>query len=169
MIDVVARDLVFGEVSVLSEGVDVRDRTGVEDEGDGNVGVMGRDRSKLFREDLSEAYKLLPQTFPLIVVGVLALERGFLFSKVDVIEGWIEGKECSETSGVVLAMSLMAGQDALSLRSTGRIVDFDDDRLSTSFSTSSSFSTYKRRCALNGMSSRTVSRTKYGMETLSAG
>ena len=91
------------------------------------------DRSMLFREDLSEVCVVLPQTLPLMVGGVMDLDRGFIFSEVDVIEGWIEGNKYSEKVGDVfgeigIAMSLMAGEDALGFMSAGRMVrDFDDD------------------------------------------
>ena len=82
------------------------------------------DRSMLFREDLSEVCVVLPQTLPLMVGGVMDLDRGFIFSEVDVIEGWIEGNKYSEKVGDVfgeigIAMSLMAGEDALGFMSTG--------------------------------------------------
>ena len=91
------------------------------------------DRSMLFREDLSEVGDVLPQTLPLMVGGVMDLDRGFIFSEVDVIEGWIEGNKYSEKVGDVfgeigIAMSMMAGEDALGFMSAGRMVrDFDDD------------------------------------------
>ena len=91
------------------------------------------DRSMLFREDLSEVCVVLPQTLPLMVGGVMDLDRGFIFSEVDVIEGWIEGNKYSEKVGDVfgeigIAMSMMAGEDALGFMSAGRMVrDFDDD------------------------------------------